>query len=193
MDKDESISVLIDKLDIIDLEVRLAAQRRLIERGHEAFEPLVAAMRSEEGAKCWVAAKIIVEIDPSRAVPPLLEALTNSPHLILRQTAAQLLGKLGSPQVVPALINALDDCTVMVQLAAAEALGNLGDVRAVPSLIMVLQKSDSSTIQHTVIRALGNLGDPRAIEAILPFVNSENYHVHSRAVDSLHKLNHPDY
>ncbi len=193
MGKDESISALIDKLDIIDLEVRLAAQRRLIERGQEAFEPLVEAMRCEEGAKCWVAAKIIVEIDSSRAVSPLLEALTNSPHLILRQTAAQLLGKLGSSEVVPALIKALEDCTVMVQLSAAEALGNLGDVRAVPSLIRVLQKSESTTIQHTVIRALGNLGDSQAIDAILPFVNSENHHVHSRAVDSLHKLNHPDY
>ncbi len=193
MGDDESIQGLIDKLDIIDLDVRLTAQRKLVEQGTEAFELLLEAMRSGTGARCWVAAKLMVEIDASRAVVPLLEALANSPHLILRQTAAQLLGKLDSPQIVMALIDALTGDTPMVQLAAAESLGNLGNVRAVPALIVTLQNSESSTIRHTVIRALGNLGDPRAIEAILPYVNDENHHVRSRVADALKKLHHPGY
>lgn len=193
MGDEESIQALIEKLDIIDLEVRLAAQHNLIERGAEAFEPLVEALRGDMGARCWVAAKIIVQIDAARAVDPLLEALAHSPLIILRQTAAQLLGKLGDSRVVPALIKALADDSILVQLTVAEALGNLGDSRAVSPLISVLQGSESTTIQHTVIRALSSLGDPCAIEAILPFVNDENHHVRSWAVDALHKLHHPDY
>jgi HEAT repeat protein len=193
MDTDESIHVLIDKLDIIDLDVRLTAQRKLVERGAEAFEPLIEAMQSGSGARCWVAAKVITEIDASRAVQPLIDALANSSNIILRQIAAQLLGKLDGPQAVTALITALADYPVMVQLAAAEALGKLGDVRAVAPLITALQNSESTTMQHTIIRALCSLGDPRAIEAILPFVNNENHHVRAQAADALKKFNHPGY
>jgi HEAT repeat protein len=49
------------------------------------------------------------------------------------------LGKIGDPQALPALLEALKDENGYVRRAAAEALGEIGDPQAVPALLEALK------------------------------------------------------
>ena len=96
------------------------------------------------------------------------------------------LAKLGPP-AVPALIRALQDRDIMVQLVAAEALGDLGDARGVEPLIVVL-KDDDQIVRCRAARALGELGDARAVEPLAGVLKGEFAFVRQSAADALGKL-----
>jgi HEAT repeat protein len=60
----------------------------------------------------------------------------------VRRAAAEALGKIGDPQAVPALMEALKDRDEDVRKAVAEALGEIGDPQAVPALLETLKDED---------------------------------------------------
>jgi len=84
-----------------------------------------------------------------------------------KRKAAEMLGKLGNPAAVPALISALrGEQSGGVRERAAEALGAIGDKRALEPLIAALNDRDGGTRRDSA-RALGKLGDPSAIKPLL--------------------------
>lgn len=62
---------------------------------------------------------------PQYTVDSLLRLL-HDPDAVVRRTAAEALGKIGNPQVVPELVLALDDHASIVREAAVWSLGGLG-------------------------------------------------------------------
>ncbi|MGB6294892.1 MAG: HEAT repeat domain-containing protein [Rivularia sp. (in: cyanobacteria)] len=97
----------------------------------------------------------------------------------LRYYAAWWLGKfrVNSPEVVDALIAALDDEADRTELGgyplrrnAARALGKLSDNRAVPSLIKCLECSDFY-VREAAAQSLEMLGDARATPALLQLLD----------------------
>lgn len=89
--------------------------------------------------------------------------------LIARGRAALMLGKLGDPRAVNALIQALDAPGYQTPLYAAQALGKLGDPRAIGPLLEVLSCASNDKLRQAAREALLRLGyDPdqqRYIEA----------------------------
>ncbi len=80
---------------------------------------------------------------------------------------ARQLADLG-PEIVPDLIEALDDEHEQVRIVAALALGGIGDERAVEPLLAKAQ--DPATYTNSwwaVTRALARLGDRRAVEPMI--------------------------
>jgi HEAT repeat protein len=79
-------------------------------------------------------------------VPALIEALTTSNEVRVRQLAASTLGKIGvkAKDAVPALTSALADPNYDVQQAAADALGAMGPEAqsAIPALEKMSQGKD---------------------------------------------------
>lgn len=116
--------------------------------------------------------------EPVSSEPLTLEkALANltDPDVSLRYYAAWWLGKFssGEPEVVDALITALDDEADRTELGgyplrrnAARALGKLADRRAVPALIHCLDCSDFY-VREAAAQSLGMLGDPICAPALL--------------------------
>ena len=116
--------------------------------------------------------------EPAGGEPLTLEqALKNltDPDLSLRYYAAWWLGKFapGEPQVVEALIAALDDEADRTELGgyplrrnAARALGKLADHRAVAPLIRCLECSDFY-VREAAAQSLGMLGDPASIPSLM--------------------------
>lgn len=107
----------------------------------------------------------------------LEQALINLHHsdLSLRYYAAWWLGKFGngSPEVVDALILALDDEEDRTEMGgyplrrnAARALGKLNDVRAVPPLVRRLDCADFY-VREAAAQSLGMLGEPSCIPHLL--------------------------
>jgi hypothetical protein len=81
---------------------------------------------------------------------------------IRRRAAAKLLGDLGDPQAVEALVEVLSDPDDALRPAAAEALGLIGGPRAVEALGEVLSDPDDA-LRLTAAEALGLIGDPLAV------------------------------
>jgi len=77
-------------------------------------------------------------------VDALIAQLLHGKEMEERRDAAERLGELadeGDPQVVQALIAALNDENEWVRWRAAQSLGKLGDKRAIEPLIETLQDS----------------------------------------------------
>ncbi len=74
-----------------------------------------------------------------------------------RTSAAYLLGELGDPAAVPALL-AVQTEEAAVAAAAGAALGRLDDPRIVPGLVEIYRREpEESPAAQTVLRTLGNL------------------------------------
>jgi hypothetical protein len=84
----------------------------------------------------------------------------------LRQTAANVLGSLGSVTVVPALIEALNDPVYVVQFQVVKALGHIKASAAVPALLDLLQHADEQLGSQifTALAQIGSAALPALIE-----------------------------
>lgn len=176
----------ISTLDNADSQVRQSAVENLLEAGAEAVEPLIITMQNQKGRKAWQAAEILSQIDDPRWVQPMKEMLTAS-NTVVATAAANALERFGAC-VVDAFVEALPNCGRMAQMHMVVILERIGDERCVLPLMTLLQTTNSSDMQHTIIHALGLLGDRRAIELIRPFQNHENHHVSKRARNALRRL-----
>ncbi len=119
-------------------------------------------------------------VDSSGEALTVDQAIANLKHpdLSLRYYAAWWLGKFseGDPQVVDALIAALEDEDDQTELGgyplrrnAARALGKLGDRRAVLPLVRCLDCTDFY-VQEAAAQSLGMLGDPVCVPDLMRFL-----------------------
>jgi len=90
----------------------------------------------------------------------------------LRAKAAQLLGDVGGPEAVPALVAALGyvgdspEAQLFVRAFAAESLGRLRAAEAVAPLAAALVKERDGDLRERYQDALARIGDPAALPAL---------------------------
>ncbi len=120
----------------------------------------------------------------------LQEALNYNGNSDVRTYAAEALGKIGNPQVLEALISALDDEDSNVRREAAEALGKLGHPQAVAPLIEALDHEDS-IVRVNAAQALGNIGHPQAIAALIDALYHKRSYVRVIAAVVLGNIDNP--
>src|SRR5438270_12175718 len=104
--------------------------------------------------------------EPARAEHVLLSGMSDKRPGV-RETAAHILGIVGSRAATPQLIAALQDPVPAVKIQAAKALGRVGGSSAVPALLKALPGSDeqmSSQIFTSLVQ-LGHAAVPALIEA----------------------------
>ena len=86
--------------------------------------------------------------------------------------AAQVLGDLGEPKAIPALLKRLDftheaaDAELVPRMMAAEALGRLRAKAAAPKLAARLAETDDSNARAAYARALARVGDAKVISTV---------------------------
>ena len=150
------------------------------EQGNVAF--LLDGLR--DPAHRAVAIAHLGELRPEAAIQPLIPLLRAGDRAT-RSGAAEVLGKLGAREAVPALLDlASDDRDVVPRTYAITALGALGDLRAVLPLCELLG-DESIVVRQSAARALGVLGDPRAIEPLGNFAKRERWYsrgIHKRSI-----------
>jgi len=103
-------------------------------------------------------------IDRSLAERVLLSDLHDA-RLPIRETAAYLLGIMGSTAAVPQLIPILHDPSPTMRMQAAKALGRSGSSAAVTALLAALRGADEPQSSQ-IFQALVNLG-PLAVPSLL--------------------------
>jgi len=102
------------------------AQVALSKIGAPAVEPLIVALKKSK--EPWArerAARVLGEIGDTRAVEPLISAITGE-KWIVRRAAIEALGKLGDVRAVEPLIAKLKDKDSNIRSYAAKALKKLG-------------------------------------------------------------------
>ena len=144
-------------------------------------------------------------IDSIRAERVLISALSDK-RPIVRETAAHILGIIGSPSASHELIEALHDPVPAVRLQAVKALGRVGDAAAVPALLSTLRgadeqlgsqiftalvqlrqeavpalleasKSSSPWTRWNCLRALAEIGDIRALPVLVQALRDNDHSV----------------
>jgi HEAT repeat protein len=106
----------------------------------------------------------LYEQDDGSASEAVIGALHDKQAQV-RESAAQLLGKLGGAGAVAALTAMLGEKEGFLRRAAAMALGELKANAAVGALIPLLKDSERQ-VCYAAIDALGAIGDPKAVEAL---------------------------
>jgi HEAT repeat protein len=128
--EDNSVNALINTLDDDNPEIRLQVAKSLGEIGDIAVDPLIAALKIEEGNTRRYATYALKEIGDSSAVLSLIRALKDEDWGV-RKFAAISLGDIGDEKAVDPLIELLEDEDYGVKVAATRALGDIGDEKAV--------------------------------------------------------------
>jgi HEAT repeat protein len=122
-------------------------------------KPLAAlahATDTEEYA-AMEAIKALAGFKPPGLVKFLCKLLATHPKDKVRRSAAHVLGQLGDPAAVPALVEAIP----VTGNAGIEALVALAPAEAVPYLCQAIDKHPQ--LREYAAKALGKLGDPAAI------------------------------
>jgi len=122
--------------------------------------------------------------------PRVLDALVRAlKHRDLRTYhSAKLLGDIGDPRAVDALVRGLEEgrwSQVEVQ-----ALGRIGGPRAVDALLRLLKHEDKDA-RWEAVQALGRARDPRAVLPLVQALKDKDYHVQVRAAASLGEVGDP--
>ena len=97
------------------------------------------------------------------AVPEVI-AVGGGDSVEARRAAAEVLGRIGSNEATPTLIEWLDDQPEVI-IATAVALGAIGDRRAFAPLLAVLDHAEAA-VRQAAVSALNSIGHPRMEEAI---------------------------
>jgi HEAT repeat protein len=100
------------------------------------------------------AASALGDIGDSRCVEPLMGSLNDTHHK--KEVAIRSLGKIGDPQALPTLIDALQDENWEIRSMAARSLGQIGDSSATEALINAMQ-NDTEAVRWYIIQALTNI------------------------------------
>lgn len=94
----------------------------------------------------------------SRAVEALINALDYN-NLLIREAAAQSLGKIGDPAAVPRLIPALTDKSFAMKYSTIKALENISDMSALPFLRKVADGDADTFLRGEALKAISSISD----------------------------------
>ena len=122
----------------------------------KTIELLLDLLRNQDNAGLRNSAAEAVGRIGSPATDPLIRLMGDDDEDV-RKFVIDVMGFIGSPAFVPALLDALGDPDLNVASAAAEHLGNIGDSRAVSDLIKAVINNNSILFRFSALTALGKL------------------------------------
>lgn len=159
--------------------VRLVAQRRLAERGHDSVSPLVELLQNASAPAYarWHAIWALDMIDGGKEGRRAIVAVLadEKADVSVRMQGARELGTRQAPEGVTALVAALSDPSAALRFRAAIALGRMGDANSVAALLAKLPEPDLFT-HYATFTALNHIGkaDPSAWSAIVAALSSND-------------------
>jgi hypothetical protein len=127
------------------------------------------------------------ERDP-RIVKILCAVLEEDKEALVRAAAAEALGKVGDPSVIPSLVKALGDERYMVRWDAVKALGNLKAESAIPNIERMAKADRHSDVRQAAVNALGKIGGKEAIGPLIDIVGDKDESIAYSASQNLARL-----
>jgi HEAT repeat protein len=138
-----------------------------------SVEQLLNLLRSEENAGLRnSAAEAVIRL--GSASVPLLMKMVQDQDPDVRKFVIDVMGAIGDPVFVSALLHALSDPEENVASAAAEQLGALGDSAAAEQLMQAIQSRDEVLFRFSALGALRLLAKPAPVpEALLKLAEQD--------------------
>lgn len=128
----------------------------------DSIEQLLNLLRNEDNAGLRnSAAEAVIRLGARCAVP--LNAMVSDQDADVRKFIIDVMGAIGDPVFVPALLSALQDTEVNVASAAAEQLGALGVASAADHLMQAILSRDEVLFRFSALGALGVLAQPAPV------------------------------
>ena len=132
-------------------------------------------------------------VDAQASVQDLIKALkNNSLPMSERKAAIQALAKLGTPEAIAALKEALTGGSEELRAAVAEGLGECTSPECATMLLGLLNDPNQAIVQ-AAIRGLAQLGSPAAVTALTQMLNDplRSSDLRSEAASGLGNINGP--
>ncbi|HEY6867632.1 MAG TPA: HEAT repeat domain-containing protein [Candidatus Eisenbacteria bacterium] len=130
-----ALDTLASRLHDRDAATRGEAARALLARRGTAALPLVTPLLSDSSVYTRAAVlRGLSALPAAHAAPLLLQRLRPGHPLLVRMTAAEVLGALRHRPAAGALREALADTALLVAASAASALADLGDAESIPRI-----------------------------------------------------------
>ncbi len=120
----------------------------------------------------------------------LLMELLRDPELEIRCEAARALGRIGTPQVIPALVAALAG-PAELRRRARKALVRIARAHGAETsreLARMTVESDRAEIRSELVDVLGRLREPQAIEPLTKLLKDPEWRVRWKVLKSLERL-----
>ncbi len=155
---------LIVDLNHADDLIRRAAYVTLVDVGAEAVPDLIDQFPTIDGAARLSVLRALGEIGDARAVPLLLDAMTErdpDSYFLVPSLAAKALGQIGGEVAVEGLRAHLGHANRGVRRMAAAVLRHIGDELAVDALRASLEH-ESHEVRRLAADALRGIGTPRS-------------------------------
>jgi len=163
----EALRKLLNSGDEAD---RCYAARTLgILNDQDAIDQLIERLQDEDLDVCIDSAEALGRIGSKRAIPALLESLSNDSSGEVCAVVVESLGQIGSLDALEALTKIAierpeqmewnDDWDTWwdVQLEAVKAMGILGNEAAVDTLLQILDDEGQQDIENTILASLANI------------------------------------
>ena len=111
------------------------------------------------------AADLLGELSATAAEEALINLLSHSDDRVRRSTTNALL-KLGTPQALKAIYEAVNDVSPEVRMQAAAAISTKRDGRTSSTLIRAIEEEQDGDVQIAMIAALGRVGTADAVQKL---------------------------
>ena len=147
-------------------------------------DPLIVLLKSPYQLDREKAADYLGDIGDSKAVPALIESLSDP---VISWIAAESLGKIGDTRAVQPLIAVLGSDEKWLRRNAATALGLLGDPAAVLPLVNLLSDRKHD-VRQAAAAALGNLGGKESVSALQLLAGDPDEKVRTTASASIEQI-----
>jgi len=152
----EVVEALCERLFNPEPEVRWWAVRALAEIHDERVPALLTRALSDPDKGVRWCAGLALRTNPSAQAAPTLLNLLSDKDALTRRLAGDALVAIGT-QVVPQLLDAMQNSEHITRLEAIRALARIGDERAIPMLFDALD-DNSALIEYWASEGLEKMG-----------------------------------
>src|SRR5213078_1289636 len=137
--------------------------------GSGSYDLFLSLLRDSRADLRETGALGLGELEDSRSITPLSDALSGDESPAVRLTAAWALGEIEEKVAIDALARALSDRDAGVRRTAAWALGEIEDASAV-SVLTTATKDREPRVRQATAWALGEIESAQGISALEPLL-----------------------
>lgn len=127
------------------------------------------------------------ELRAFAAVPALIQALQEDVNTYVRSAVAESLGRIGAPEAIFPLMDALRDNSSFVRRAAAISLGQMQAKQAQMALLQALD-DQNFYVRRAAINAIGKLGVNDLGPLLLPYLENQDPRIQRTTITALRRL-----
>ena len=146
-----------------------ADRRQLMDVFRELENGVPALIRMLGDSRWFVvrnAAELLGEIAAPRAEEPLMDLLRHADDRV-RRAATNALLKLGTPEALKRVYEAVNDASPEVRMQVAASLSARKDNRTSSMLIRAIEDEQDADVQMAMIAALGRVGTAEAVQKLV--------------------------